>query len=79
MMKKIFSLISGVFTLIAAWSTIKMFIALGNKGENLEVSYAPLPIVLKNPNETIIIISGIVYIILTIGLALVTIKLAKNN
>ncbi|MDO5376487.1 MAG: hypothetical protein Q4F01_09950 [Staphylococcus rostri] len=75
--RKISAIILGIITIVTAWSTIKMFIALAHTSQELQVSYAPLPIQLHNPNSTVLIFSSIIYSIVTISMALVTIKLSK--
>lgn len=77
--KKIFAIILAIIALITAWSTIKMVLALANTDKHIEISYAPLPIQLTNPNFAIIAVSAIIYAIITIVLALITIKLSKSN
>lgn len=78
-MRKIFAIIIGIITVVSAWSTIKMVIALANMDKNLNVSYAPLPIHLSNPSSAVISVSAIIYGIITIVLALITIKLSKTK
>ncbi|MGV3042058.1 hypothetical protein ACEE08_03800 [Staphylococcus rostri] len=77
--KKILAVILGIVTLITAWSTIKMFLAMAHTGNSLYVSYAPLPIQLMNPNFTVILISAVIYTLITIVLAIITVKLGKSQ
>ncbi|UXR78243.1 MULTISPECIES: hypothetical protein [unclassified Staphylococcus] len=77
--RKILGVILGIITLITAWSTINMFVALAHKGNHLVLSYAPLLIELTDPNSTLIIISAVIYTIITIGFALITLKLFKSK
>ncbi|SUM58499.1 Uncharacterised protein [Staphylococcus microti] len=75
--RKILAVILGIITLVTAWSTIHMFVALAHTDSYLKLGYAPLPIQLENPNSTVIIVSAIVYAVMTIVFALITLKLAK--
>ncbi|MCU5747011.1 hypothetical protein N9R04_10035 [Staphylococcus sp. SQ8-PEA] len=78
-MKKVFAIILGIVTLITAWSTIKMILALAHTDQNIYMSLAPLPINLSNPNTTVILVSAIIYAVVTITLAGLTIKLSKSK
>ena len=78
-MRKVISIICGILTVITAWSTIKMILAIISVNKTIEVSYAPLPISLTNPSNNLIIVSLIVYIIITIILGIITLKLFKGN
>lgn len=78
-MRKVISIIYGILTVITAWSTIKMILAIISVNKTIEVSYAPLPISLTNPSNNLIIVSLIVYIIITIILGIITLKLFKGN
>lgn len=77
--RKILAVILGIITLITAWSTINMFVALTHMGNHLILSYAPLPIELTNPNSTVIIVSAVIYTIITIGFALITLRLFQSK
>ncbi|MCI2803291.1 hypothetical protein [Staphylococcus pettenkoferi] len=78
-MRKVISIICGILTVITAWSTIKMILAIISVNKTIEVSYAPLTISLTNPSNNLIIVSLIVYIIITIILGIITLKLFKGN
>lgn len=79
MMKKIFAIILGIVAIITAWSTVKMVLALAHTDQNLYLSYAPLPIHLSNPSTTVISVSAIIYAVVTIIFASITIKLSKSK
>lgn len=77
--KKFLSIIMGIITLITAWSTIKMFLAMSYTGNHLKLSYAPIPIQLKDPNMIVIVISAVIFSIITVILGTFTIKLANTK
>ncbi|HCV8640353.1 TPA: hypothetical protein ACONLI_002788 [Staphylococcus aureus] len=56
-----------------------MVLALAHTDQNLYLSYAPLPIHLSNPSTTVISVSAIIYAVVTIIFASITIKLSKSK
>ncbi|MBI5975071.1 hypothetical protein [Staphylococcus canis] len=77
--KKIMAIVLGILTLITAWSTIKMITAIAHIEKGTEISYAPIPVQVQDPNLAVVLVSSLIYACITIVLALITIKLMKKK